>query len=168
MSPGVVHRYRAVCSWQGSTATGYEAYSRAHLGGAPPASQSLAMTSDPAFRGDPDDLNPEQLFLLAASSCQLLSFLAVAARARLDVTAYEDEAEAIMPGSGRRLGITEIHLRPRITVSAPATEQRVLFLTEVAHRECFIANSISSQMTVTPTVFITGSDPVPHGDGELP
>jgi len=35
--------------------------------------------------------------VLAAGSCQLLSFLAVAARARLDVVAYEDDAEGVMP-----------------------------------------------------------------------
>ena len=45
-------------------------------------------------KGDPAVLNPEQLLLMAASSCQMLWFLHLAAKARMDVVAYEDEAEA--------------------------------------------------------------------------
>jgi hypothetical protein len=92
-----VHRYTVACSWEGSTGAGYDRYQRAHSGSAPPALTELTLSSDPAFRGDPARLNPEQIFVLASSSCQLLSFLAVAARARLDVRRYQDHAEAEMP-----------------------------------------------------------------------
>ena len=66
------------------------------------------MSADPAFRGDATRMNPEQLLVMAAASCQLLSFLAVAARARLDVVAYEDEAEAAMPEGDRPVRIVSI------------------------------------------------------------
>ena len=92
-----VHAYRARCSWSGSTGEGYEQYRREHVGSAPPAGDSLLLSADPAFRGQAEHLNPEQLVALAAASCQLLSFLSVAARARLDVVAYEDDAEGVMP-----------------------------------------------------------------------
>jgi len=152
-----IHRYLATCSWNGSTAGGYATYSRSHQAVAPPARAGLVLSSDPAFRGEPDLLNPEQLLLLAASSCQLLSFLAVAARARIDVVAYEDHAEATMPEADRPVRITEIHLRPRITVRPPASEPRVLALVDTAHRECFIANSLTSAMTITPIVDIVAT-----------
>lgn len=149
-----VHRYRATCSWAGSTGVGYEDYDRSHDATAPPAGAALRLSSDPAFGGDPSLLNPEALLLASASSCQLLSFLAVAARARLDVVAYEDEAEAIMPEDDRPVRVTEIRLRPRITVRGPVSEERIARLCEVAHRECFIANSVSSTITVTPEVVV--------------
>jgi organic hydroperoxide reductase OsmC/OhrA len=97
MSEQPVHTYRAQCSWSGTTAGGYPVYDRAHRGSAPPADPELSLSADPAFLGDPARLNPEQLVLLAAASCQLLSFLAVAARARLDVRDYRDDATALMP-----------------------------------------------------------------------
>ncbi|MDE1887998.1 MAG: OsmC family protein, partial [Gammaproteobacteria bacterium] len=78
-----VHHYQAMCTWRGSTGAGYETYDRSHELRAPPAPQTLTMSSDPVFRGDPQRLNPEQLLLMAAASCQMLSFLAIAARARL-------------------------------------------------------------------------------------
>lgn len=148
------HHYRATCSWSGSTTSGYEAYSRSHAATAPPATETLQLSADRAFLGEPEALNPESLLLMAACSCQLLSFLAVSARARIDVVSYQDEAEATMPERDRPVRITEIRLRPQIAVRAPATERRVLHLTDLAHRECYIANSLNTEISVAPTVTI--------------
>jgi organic hydroperoxide reductase OsmC/OhrA len=147
-----VHRYRATCTWTGSTAAGYEHYDRAHTITCPPAPNGLTLTADPAFRGDPGHLNPEQLLLAAAVSCQLLSFLAVAARARVDVVAYEDAAEADMPEDDPPLRITAIRLRPRITVAAGTNVDKVQRLVALGHQECFIANSLTSAMDVIATI----------------
>jgi organic hydroperoxide reductase OsmC/OhrA len=64
----VVHRYRTTAAWQGSTAAGYDGYDRGHEVRAAPAEAVLALSGDPAFRGDPRRLNPEQLLVAAASS----------------------------------------------------------------------------------------------------
>jgi organic hydroperoxide reductase OsmC/OhrA len=152
MSDRPVHTYRALCSWSGSTADGYPAYDRAHRASAPPAEPELALSADPAFLGDPTRLNPEQLLVLAAASCQLLSFLAVAARARLDVRDYRDDATALMPEALRPIRLSEIVLRPRITLVEGPTEDRVRHLVEVAHRECFIANSLATPVRVEPLI----------------
>lgn len=147
-----IHRYTARCSWRGSTGAGYDAYDRSHEASAPPAGAALTLASDPAFLGDPSLLNPEQLVVLAASSCQLLSFLAVAARARIDVLEYDDEADAVMPEDDPPMRLTRITLRPSILVAEGPSEDRVLHLCEVAHRECFIANSLRTEVIVQPTV----------------
>jgi organic hydroperoxide reductase OsmC/OhrA len=109
------------------------------------------LSSDPAFGGDARRLNPEQLLVLAASSCQLLSFLAVAARARVDVVDYRDDAEGEMPDAKAPMRVTRIVLRPHITVRASVDESRLAHLVEVAHRECFIANSLETEIVVDPT-----------------
>ena len=143
------HRYVTTVEWEGSTAVGYDNYERGHLARVAPVA-TLDLSGDPAFRGDAERLNPEQLLVLAASSCQLLSFLAVAARARIDVIAYHDDSEGEMPEDDRPVRITRITLRPRITVSSDVTDDRVLHLVEVAHRECYIANSVSSEIVIEP------------------
>jgi organic hydroperoxide reductase OsmC/OhrA len=148
------HEYRAVVAWRGSTASGYESYDRTHTGACPPAVPTLTLSADPAFRGDPTHLDPEQLLVLAAASCQLLSFLAVAARARIDVRAYDDEAEAWMPEAARPTRISEIHLRPRIAVAPGTDVARVVQLCDVAHRECYIANTLNCPVTVDATVTV--------------
>ena len=145
------HRYTTTCEWEGSTGVGYDAYDRTHRATAPPALDTLTLSADPAFRGSPELLDPEQLLVLAASSCQLLSFLAVAARARIDVVAYRDDAEGVMPEDDPPVRITRIVLRPEITVRGDVTDERLEHLVEVAHRECYIANSLSTELRVQPT-----------------
>ncbi|MGH9104239.1 MAG: OsmC family protein [Acidimicrobiales bacterium] len=149
------HHYQVTCTWSGSTGAGYGAYDRTHHVTTTPETTRLDMSADPAFRGAPHLLDPEQLLLCAAASCQLLSFLAIAARARVDVVAYEDEAGALMPEDDPPCRITDIHLRPHITVRGAVSEERVLRLVDLAHQECFIANSLTSRFEITPTIEVT-------------
>ncbi len=147
-----IHLFRAVSAWSGSTADGYDGYDRAHSLRCPPADTVVSMSGDPAFHGDATKLNPEQLLLAAAASCQLLSFLAVAARARIDVLAYEDQAEADMPEDDPPMRITAVRLRPRITVAPGTDPDKVQKLVGLAHEHCFIANSLTSSMDIRATV----------------
>lgn len=154
------HRYQAVCSWSGSTAQGYASYSRSHQGSCPPAGITVELSSDPSFGGDAALLNPEQLVVLATASCQLLSFLAVAARAHIDIRRYVDEATAVMAEEGAGGRITAITLRPRITLAPGPGPYRLHRLVQLAHEQCYIANTLACPVTVDPTFEILDGDPV--------
>lgn len=145
------HRYETRVDWSGSTGLGWDHYDRAHTSTATPAEQQIRLTTGESH-GDPSILNPEQLLVMSASSCQMLSFLHLAAKARIDVVAYEDEATGVMPEDAEPLRITEITLRPRITIAGEASEERVRKLVETAHEHCFIANSLGSAISIEPTV----------------
>ena len=151
------HTYLARVEWSGSTGAGYRAYPRAHTAWTPPATVGFDLSADPHFRGDPDLPNPEQLLVLAASSCQLLSFLAVAARAGVDVVGYEDDATGEMPGEVVPQRITRIVLRPRVRVSSGEGDVRVAVdmverLLHEAHDQCYIASSLTTEVLVEPTI----------------
>jgi organic hydroperoxide reductase OsmC/OhrA len=133
-----------------------------------PPTTEVRLAAAPPFRGDPGLLDPEQLLVLAAASCQLLAFLAVAARARLDVVAYEDHAEGTMPMDERRPWVKRIVLRPFIVLAVDeavaadppdALVARIIRLVEVAHRECYIANSLRSDIVVEPTLAFAAAAP---------
>ncbi len=141
------HSYASRLRWTGSTGQGYEAYDRTHRVGLPPGDGELVLSSDQAFLGDPALSNPEQLLVVAASSCQLLMFLAIAARSRVDVVAYEDDAEAVMP-EDQPMWITEIVLRPRIVVDAGTDLAKVERMVEKAHEGCYISKSLRSRIVV--------------------
>jgi organic hydroperoxide reductase OsmC/OhrA len=145
------HRYETRLNWSGSTGLGWDHYDRVHSATAPPAEQEIGLTTGESH-ADPSILNPEQLLVMSASSCQMLSFLHLAAKARIDVVAYEDEAIGVMPEDAEPLRITEITLRPRITVAGDASEERVHKLVHTAHEHCFIANSLNSAMSIETTV----------------
>jgi len=145
------HRYYARTRWTGDTGLGWEEYGRPHTASAPPAEPELTLTTGEA-KGDRAQLNPEQLVLMAASSCQLLSFLHVAAKARVEVIEYEDDAEAEMPDDDPPTRLTRIVLRPRIVVRPGPNEERIRHLVEVAHRACYVANSLRTDVVVEPRV----------------
>lgn len=145
-----VHHYHVTCSWNGSTGTGYEHYGRSHRLAASPAATVISASSDPAFRGDPALLNPEQLLVMAAASCQMLAFLAIAARKRVNVIEYTDKAEGFMPEDDKPVRITRIVLRPHIVITGLADRERVEDMIKLAHRECFIANSLRTEIEIEP------------------
>ena len=146
------HTYRATVAWEGSTGGGYTAYTREHEGTVPPARDPVALSADPHFRGDAGRANPEQLLVLAASSCQLLSFLHVAATAGLDVLDYTDDAEGVMPTDEHPMRITRIVLRPRVLVAAGSDVSAFDALVHEAHESCFIASSLTTEVVVEATV----------------
>ena len=145
------HHYEIRLRWTGSTGLGYDRYDRAHTAVAPPAEQEIRLTTGEAH-GDPRILNPEQLVVMAASSCQTLWFLHLASKARIDVVEYEDDASGLMPEDDEPVRITEITLRPRIVIEGEASEERVRKLAHTAHAHCYIANSLKSKVTLEPRV----------------
>lgn len=143
------HEYVVDLQWSGSTGEGYQHYSREHTMRTGAAIGPFS--ADPAFGGDASLANPERLLVMAAASCQLLSFLAVAARSRVDIVGYADRAVGVMPHrSDGPMSVTRITLSPQITVSGDAPEAKLHRMVEIAHRECFIANSLRTEIAVVP------------------
>jgi organic hydroperoxide reductase OsmC/OhrA len=139
----MTHTYATRLTWQGSTGAGYRDYPREHVVTAAPARQEVALSADPAFRGSPEHLNPEQLVVAAASSCQLLSFLAVAARAGVDVRGYADDATSALDLALERPRLTAIRLAVVVEVAPGTDHATVERLAHDAHEECYIANTLA-------------------------
>lgn len=128
----------------------YKTYSRAHrwtFGGG----VSLEASAAPEYLGSAALPNPEEALVAALSSCHMLSFLAICARKKLAVDAYEDAAEGYLERNAEgRLAVTRTTLRPRITF-APGTTvdaETLRALHDSAHHECFIASSVKTVVTV--------------------
>lgn len=143
---GRQHSYRVSVTWTGNRGDGtasYRGYGRTNevrADGRPP----IPGSSDPAFRGEPDRWNPEQLLVAALAQCHLLWFLHLAAEAGVVVTGYADDPVGTMvtddTGGGR---FTEVVLRPRVEVAEPAMVEGAQRLHERANRLCFIASSVA-------------------------
>lgn len=143
-----LHTYESTLHWTGRTED-YDSYGRQH--DIRMSDATIAASAASAFRGDSRLPNPEQLVVAAASSRQLLSFLAVAALAGVKVLEYHDEAEGVMPDDERPLRLTGIVLRPRIVVEG-ATAERVERLLHKAHEQCYIAHSLTADVTIEPVI----------------
>ena len=151
------HRYALTVRWTGNLGAGtaaYRGYSRDHdveIPGLP----VLKGSADPAFHGDRNRYNPEQLLLAALSQCHMLSFLHVAVKHGLVVTAYEDHASGLMrtnrDGSGQFESVT---LKPRVTVADPAAAELLEELHTEANKLCFIARSVNFPVLHEPSAAV--------------
>jgi organic hydroperoxide reductase OsmC/OhrA len=144
--------HRATIDWQRSSADfTYATYNRAHDWRFHTATVPASATKE--YRGDETRVNPEEALVAALSSCHMLTFLAVAAKRKLVLDAYRDEAVGVLEKNAEgKLAITRVTLRPKIvwsggvTVSAEDLEQ----MHHDAHVGCFVANSVKTQVSVEP------------------
>ena len=130
----------------------YESYNRDHVvifeGGA-----RVSASAAPAYRGNPALVNPEEGFVAALSSCHMLTFLAVAAKKRFVVDRYSDHAVGFLEKNQKgRLAITRVVLHPRVEFSGSTlpSSKEIAELHEQAHNACFIANSVTTDVTIGP------------------
>jgi organic hydroperoxide reductase OsmC/OhrA len=148
--------YRAVVRWtRGADEFLHQRYSRGHSwhfdeGLAIPASASPHAVRAPYAKAAAVD--PEEALVAALSSCHMLFFLALASKAGLVVERYEDAAEGVMAKNEHgRVAVTKVTLRPVVTIQSPLpTVEQFAALHHAAHEECFIANSVRSEVVCEP------------------
>jgi organic hydroperoxide reductase OsmC/OhrA len=145
--------HRATVAWRRtSDSFDYDAYNRDHewtfeCGVRVPASAA------PDFRGNPGHVDPEEALVAALSSCHMLTFLAVCARKRLVVDSYDDQAVGYLEKNAEgNLAVTRVVLRPRVRFGGegPPPDDELAQLHAKAHHNCFIANSVRTEVTVEP------------------
>ncbi len=112
----------------------------------------LVVSAAPQYRGDPSKLNPEELFVAALASCQLLTYLALAGRAGITVLAYEDRPVGTLAIADKKMRITEVVLRPRIVLDAGSDTAKARALVDAAHDGCFIASSVRAMVRLEPEI----------------
>ncbi len=153
--PNKTHHYQASIEWTGNRGSGtanYRAYGREHvirMDGKP----DIRGSSDPAFRGDADRHNPEEMLVAALSTCHMLWYLHLAAEAGVVVTAYIDRATGTMAEDAVRGGyFTEAIVHPRVTITAASNAARAAELHDIAHKKCYIANSVNFPVHCQPLI----------------
>jgi organic hydroperoxide reductase OsmC/OhrA len=105
----------------------------------------------PAPWSDAAGVDPEEAFVASLSSCHMLFFLDFARRAGHVVNDYVDEAEGELgKRADGRIAMTRVTLRPRAEFSGanPPTAEEIADLHHRAHEACFIANSVTTEVTV--------------------
>lgn len=147
--------HKAIISWK---CTGPDflkgQYSREHSwtfdgGVIVPASPSPSVV--PAPYSNPAHVDPEEAYVASISSCHMLTFLHLASRQGFQIDSYDDEAIGVMTKNERKVPwISSVTLNPRIVYGGskwPTPEEEAL-LHHAAHEQCFIANSIKTEVTV--------------------
>jgi organic hydroperoxide reductase OsmC/OhrA len=129
-------------------------YSRAHEwmfdGGARVRASASPNNARPPY-SDPSGVDPEEALVAALSSCHMLFFLWLSAQRGFAVLSYEDAAIGVMSeGSDGRQWVSKVTLRPRVVFDGGErpTAAEVEALHHDSHDNCYIANSVKTQVLV--------------------
>jgi len=98
-------------------------------------------------------VDPEEIFVASLSSCHMLWFLSLAAKHGLIVDEYHDRAEGIMTKNPQgKLFVSQVILRPSVSFSGNTipSERKIRALHHLAHEECFISNSVKTEVCCVP------------------
>lgn len=118
-------------------------FSRNNLIGAP-GKPDVPGSSPVFFGGDNTRYNPEELLVAALSECHMLTYLAIAAKKRMGILKYEDRATGTLAlGATGKMQLTEVVLRPLVTLAPGADLADAKAMHDKAHANCFIANSVN-------------------------
>lgn len=161
---GRMSTHTAIVQWErGQDRFSDHRYSRAHtwhFDGGVTVAASASPHVVPVPLAVEAAVDPEEAFVAALASCHMLWFLSCAARAGFIIDGYVDHAEGTMGVNAHgKTAIVTVTLRPRVTFAGERrpTAQEHLELHRAAHAECFISNSVTTDVRVEP------SDATPPG-----
>ena len=149
--------YKALIKWQRTSPDFLKGrYSREHTwtfdgGVTVPASASPHVVPTPW--SNPAGVDPEEAYVASLSSCHMLTFLFLATKQGFQIDSYEDEAVGLMTKNEKGVPwISSVTLNPKIVYSGdkvptPAEQEH---LHHLAHEQCFIANSVKTEIVVHP------------------
>lgn len=112
--------------------------------------------SPPEFKGEEGVWTPEDLFVAAVNSCQLMTFVSFAMKLGLPVASYESEAEGLLEFVDGGYRFTKVFVRPRVVVSDASAVEAVTKALADAHDACLVARSVVSEVLLEPTVEVAG------------
>lgn len=118
-----------------------------------PTLQDLQVATPPEFpKGVPGIWSPEHLFVSAANSCLMTTFLSIAENSKLEFESFSCGAKGKLEKVEGKFMISEIELAPKIKVKNEADKERALRIIEKAEHNCLISNSMKSKIILNPEI----------------
>lgn len=143
--------HRATLKWsRGDSGFGYREYPRDH-DWIFPNGDTLRASSAPKYLGNEDCVDPEEAYVASLSSCHMLTFLAVASMQGFVLDSYQDEAVGkLAPNDAKKMIVKTVTLTPKTVFSGDKqpTRDELEALHHKAHEECFIANSVLTEIVI--------------------
>ena len=95
------------------------------------------------------NVDPEEAYVAAISSCHMLTFLSLAAPKQIVVESYIDHATGTMEKVDGKLVVSRVALKPTIVYAGEKPSAALeAELHHMAHEQCFIANSVKTEIQV--------------------
>jgi peroxiredoxin-like protein len=138
-----VHEYQTSVEWGGKRQGKVES----------PGLSTLTSGSPPEFGGEPGMWTPEHLFVAAANTCLMTTFLAIADLSKMEVAGWASSAKGKLEKlDGQGWIFTDIAIEARVKIARAADVDRARRLVEKAEQNCLISKSMKAPVHVRATI----------------
>ncbi len=121
----------------------------------PVLSQSIEVATPPEFpKGIQGVWSPEHLFVAAVNACLMTTFLAIAENSKLEFIEFHSSAKGILDKVEGKFMMSEIYLRPTLTIQNPEQEEKALKVLNMSEKACLISNSIKAKVILEPKIVV--------------
>ncbi|MGB2601722.1 MAG: OsmC family protein [Candidatus Omnitrophota bacterium] len=117
-----------------------------------PGKLNIGVAIPPEFNGEEGYWSPEELLLSAVDSCVMTTFLHYAEIKKIEFRAYESETEGVLERIDDQFMFSKIIVKPEISVMSKDQIDKVKELMTIAENNCFISNSIKSEVEIMPEI----------------
>ena len=146
MNDSLMHTYEVNLQWN---------FDRKGTLSSPVLPTQIEVATPPDFpKGMKDIWTPQHLFIAAVSGCLMDTFLVVAENSRFEFISFECNAVGIVTTANEKLRVTEITVKPKISIKSADDEEKLRKILEMSNNECLICNSITTKISLEPIVVI--------------
>ena len=121
----------------------------------PSLPQKIEVATPPDFpKGMEGVWTPEHLLVASVNSCLMTTFLAIAENSKLEFIHYESNAVCNIALIEAKHTITEIILKPKVTIPHTQKKDRAIHILEMSKRLCLISNAIKASILMEPEIIV--------------
>jgi peroxiredoxin-like protein len=122
----------------------------------PDLPNQITVATPPEFpKGEPNIWSPEHLYVAAANSCLMTTFLAIAENSKLEFISFDSSATGKLEKVDGNFMISEIELKPVVVLKNEKDRERALRIIEKSEKACLISNSMKSKVVLSPKIIIS-------------
>ena len=115
----------------------------------------IGVKTAPKFlKGKKERWTPEHLFIAAVNSGLMSTFLLVANNSKFEFISFESNAVGTIEKVDGKFVVTEITLKPKLTISSTQNETKAKRAIRISEKACAIVNSLKTKINIEPFITI--------------
>ena len=121
----------------------------------PELNSKIEVATPPQFpKGVEGVWSPEHFFTAAVNSWYMTTFLAIAENSRLEFKEFSCNAVGVLDKIEGKFLMTEVILNPTLIITKEEDKEKALRVLDKSEKACLISNSITSKVSLNPTVIL--------------
>lgn len=118
----------------------------------------MEVSTPPEFKGEPGYWTPEHLYVAAIESCLMGTFIGIADKSGVQVTAYRSSATGVMKTAETGLQFTGIEIDVTVELQDESSRSRAESVMDRALGSCPIGKSVTAPLRVNTAFIVRSAD----------